>query len=123
MSGGGGEVAQLKSKGQGPPICWHSDDSPAAGSAYIEEVEIIRAELRGLTAHVLVFQRQFRDFPGQSVCTKRVRWGRGLRKASRNRLTFDTTGWNHYFRRADRNLSADVTLLFMGSSLLRIWNS
>jgi len=60
--------------------------------------------------------------PGQSVCTKRVRWGRWLRKASGNRLTFDTKGWNHYCRRADRSLSADVTFFFMGSSLLRIWN-
>ena len=61
--------------------------------------------------------------PGQSVCTKGVRWGRWLRKASGNRLTFDTKGWNHCFRRADRSLSADVTFFFMGSSLLRIRNS
>jgi CRP-like cAMP-binding protein len=38
-------------------------------------------------------------------------------------LTFDTKGWNHYFRRADRSLSAVVTSLFTGCSLLRIRNS
>ena len=38
-------------------------------------------------------------------------------------MTFDTKGWSHYFRRAARSLSADVTSLFMGSSLLRIRNS
>jgi hypothetical protein len=52
-----GVVAQLESTGQRLPICWQSDDSPAAGSAYIEEVGIIRDELRGLTADVRVFQR------------------------------------------------------------------
>ena len=115
-----GVAAQLESTGQRLPICWQSDDSPAAGSAYIEEVGIIRDELRGLTADVRIFQRH----NSGTICVyKTCTVGKVAQKSSGNRLTFDTKGWNHYFRRADRSVSADVTFFFMGSSLLRIWNS
>ncbi len=46
----------------------------------------------------------------------------GARLPGTHRLTFDTKGWNHYPRRADRSLSGDVTFFFMGSSLLRSRN-